>query len=103
MAVEIPVVIDIDAAFAEAAKKVPAAMAPIKASIGELTKDLEKWQEKIGKFKIDSPQWKNAAKNFQTISQAIEVANDRLLKYSTNVKRSGCTKALKQDMAMFSV
>lgn len=84
MPVEIPVVIDIEKGFADAVQRVPAAMRPLQQSIQGLSEQLTVWQEQMSKSKIDSPQWKNAAKHIQAISQALEVANDRLLKYTTN-------------------
>lgn len=84
MAVEIPVVVDIEKGFADAAKRVPKAMAPLKDSIEKLTDDLSKWQDKLNKYKIDSSQWKSAAKHIQLISQALEIAQDRLAKYTSN-------------------
>lgn len=96
MAVEIPVVVDIDKGFAEAAKRVPSAMKPLKDSIEKITADLADWQEKLSKFKIDSPQWKNAAKNIQLISQALEVADDRLRRYTSN---DGSIKRMSAELA----
>ena len=96
MAVEIPVVIDIDAAFADAAKRVPKAMKPLQDSIQGLSEELTKWQEQINSSKIDSKKWENAAKHFQAVSQALEVANDRLAQFSTN---DGSIKRMNADLA----
>ena len=84
MAVEIPVIIDIDAAFADAAKKVPQAMQPLQNSIKKLNEDLSVYSDILGDVDIDSEDFKQAAKEIQNIAQAVEVANDKFLKLSTN-------------------
>ena len=52
MAVEIPVVIDIDKAFKEAAKKVGVAMMPLEKQIEKLTSDLAAWREILNQSDI---------------------------------------------------
>lgn len=84
MAVEIPVVIDIDGAFAAAAAKMPKAMQPLERSIEKLNSDLAVFRDVLREADIDSLDFKTAAKEMQNISQAIEVANDKFLKFSTN-------------------
>lgn len=95
MAVEIPVVIDIDAAFAAAAKRVPAAMAPLKKAIGGVEEDLADYTGMLKLFDIDSKEFQTAAKEIQNISQHLEVASDKFMKFSTN---EGSIKRLNAEL-----
>lgn len=97
MAVEIPVVIDIEGAFADAAKRVPAAMRPLAQSIEGLTKEMNKWQDKVNRYKIDGPQWKNAVNHVQALSHALEIASDRFMYFSTN---EGSLRRLNGELAI---
>ena len=97
MAVEIPVVIDIEGAFADAAKRVPAAMRPLTRSIEGLTNEMNKWQEKANRYKIDSTQWKNAVNHIQAVSHALDVASDRFMRFSTN---DGSLRRLNGELAI---
>lgn len=99
MAVEIPVVINIDAAFADAAAKVPKAVSPLRNAISELNEDLAFWREQMQNAKIDSADFRLAAKEFQNISQALEVANDRFLQFSSN---EGSIKRMNIDLALLN-
>lgn len=96
MAVEIPVVIDIEGAFKDAAKRVPAAVQPLRTSLEHLTEDLGVWREIMNESDIDSSDFREAAKNVQAISQAIEVANDKFIKFSTN---EGSIKRMSAELA----
>lgn len=84
MPVEIPVVININDAFAKAAAQVPKAMQPLERSIEKLNKDLAVFQDVMRTSHIDSSDYRNAAKEIQNISMALEVANDKFLQFSTN-------------------
>ena len=97
MAVEIPVVIDIEGAFADAAKRVPAAMRPLAQSIEGLTKEMNKWQDKVNRYKIDGPQWKIAVNHVQALSHALEIASDRFMYFSTN---EGSLRRLNGELAI---
>ena len=96
MAVEIPVVIDIDAAFAAAAKRVPSAVAPLRDSIEKLNEDLSVYKDFLNTSRIDSADFKMAAKEIQNIAQALEVVNDKFVKMSTN---EGSIKQMTADLA----
>lgn len=96
MPVEIPVVIDIDGAFAAAAARVPKAMQPLERSIEKLNSDLSVFRDVMRKANIDSADFRNAAKEFQNVSMAIEVANDKFLKFSSN---AGSIRQLNAELA----
>ena len=84
MAVEIPVYVDIEQAFADAAKRVPAASAPLKKSIEQLNQDLAFYREGMMTFDINSAEFKEAARDFQLVSEAIAVANTQVIAFTTN-------------------
>jgi len=84
MAVEIPVVIDIDKAFADAAARVPKAMAPLESSVNKLNDRLLKAQENLAKYKIGSKNWEKAAKEIQLVSQALAAADYQFRQFASN-------------------
>lgn len=84
MAVEIPVVIDIDKAFADAAARVPKAMAPLESSVSKLNDRLLKAQENLAKYKIGSKNWEKAAKEIQLVSQALAAADYQFRQFASN-------------------
>lgn len=84
MAVEIPVVIDIDKAFDDAIKKLPSAMRPLKNTIDQLSQELNVARQLMAEAPIDSKDWKDAAKWVQGLSQSLDVANDKMRKLSAN-------------------
>ncbi len=96
MAVDIPVVIDIDKAFAEAAAKVPKAMAPLESSINKLNDRLAKANDNLNKYKIVSKNWEKAAKEVQLVAQAIETANEQFDHFASN---GGSIKQMSNDLA----
>lgn len=96
MAVDIPVVIDIDKAFAEAAAKVPKAMAPLESSINKLNDRLAKANDNLNKYKIGSKNWEKAAKEIQLVTQAIETANEQFDHFASN---GGSIKQMSNDLA----
>ena len=96
MAVDIPVVIDIDKAFAEAAAKVPKAMAPLESSINKLNDRLAKANDNLNKYKIGSKNWEKAAKEVQLVAQAIETANEQFDHFASN---GGSIKQMSNDLA----
>ena len=96
MAVEIPVVVDIEGAFRDAAKRVPAAMEPLKKTIESLTSDLSVFRELLSEVPVNSDEFRTIAKEIQAISQALEVADDLFKKFSTNdgsIKQMSATLA----------
>ena len=95
MAVDIPVVIDIDKAFAEAAAKVPKAMAPLESSISKLNDRLIKANDNLNKYKIGSKNWEKAAKEVQLVAQAIETANEQFDHFASN---EGSIKQMSNDL-----
>lgn len=99
MAVEIPVVIDIEAAFAEAAKKVDKASAPLRSSIDDLNKRISDNIQLMNMSEYNDPLFKQAAKDIQVASQAMEVLNDQFIKYSTN---EGSIKQMNAELASLS-
>lgn len=84
MAVEIPVVIDIEGAFKDAASRVGSYMMPLRDSLDKLTKDLGRWQEVLGKSKIGGDAFIVAAKNIQNISEKIAEADYEMKRYASN-------------------
>lgn len=96
MAVEIPVVIDIDKAFKEAAKKVGVAMMPLEKQIEKLTSDLAAWREILNQSDIKGDDWLVAAKNIQAISEQIAVADYELRRYTSN---EGSIRRMNTDLA----
>lgn len=96
MAVEIPVVIDIDGAFQEAAKRVGVAIVPLRDSVEKLTKDLGRWQEVLKKTKIGDDKFIVAAKNIQNVSEALAVADYEMRRIGSN---EGSIKRMSIDLA----
>lgn len=84
MAVEIPVVIDIDKAFDDAIKKLPSAMRPLKNTIEQLSQELNVARQLMADAPIDSKDWQDAAKWVQGLSQSLDVANDKMRQLSAN-------------------
>ncbi len=96
MAVEIPVVIDIDKAFDDAIKKLPSAMRPLKNTIEQLSQELNVARQLMAEAPIDSQDWKDATKWVQGLSQSLDVANDKMRRLSAN---DGSIKQLTADLA----
>jgi len=96
MAVEIPVVIDIDGAFQEAAKRVKVAMEPLQKQIDNLTSDLTFWKEILNSSDIKGDEWLVAAKNIQNISEALSQADYELRRYTSN---DGSIREMSTDLA----
>ena len=84
MAVEIPVVIDIDKAFDDAIKKLPSAMRPLKNTIEQLSQELNIARQLMAEAPIDSKDWQDAAKWVQGLSQSLDVANDKMRLLAAN-------------------
>lgn len=84
MAVEIPVVIDIDKAFDDAIKKLPSAMRPLKNTIEQLSQELNIARQLMAEAPIDSKDWQDAAKCVQGLSQSLDVANDKMRRLAAN-------------------
>lgn len=84
MAVEIPVVIDIDKAFDDAIKKLPSAMRPLKNTIEQLSQELKIARQLMEAAPIDSKDWQDAAKWVQGLSQSLDVANDKMRRLVAN-------------------
>lgn len=84
MAVEIPVVIDIDKAFDDAIKKLPSAMRPLKNTIEQLSQELKIARQLMEEAPIDSKDWQDAAKWVQGLSQSLDVANDKMRRLAAN-------------------
>lgn len=84
MAVEIPVVIDIDKAFDDAIKKLPSAMRPLKNTIEQLSQELDIARQLMAEAPIDSKDWQDAAKWVQGLSQSLDVANDKMRRLAAN-------------------
>lgn len=84
MAVEIPVVIDIDQAFADAAKKVKTASTPLRRSIEELNEALSEDLKLFNTLEVNDPLFRDLAKDIQSITYEMELVNDQFLKFSTN-------------------
>ena len=78
MAVEIPVVIDIDKAFDDAIKKLPSAMRPLKNTIEQLSQELKIARQLMEEAPIDSKDWQDAANMVKGLSQSLEVASDKM-------------------------
>lgn len=96
MAVEIPVVIDIDKAFDDAIKKLPSAMRPLKNTIEQLSQELNVARQLMAEAPIDSQDWKDATKWVQGLAQSLDVANDKMRRLSAN---DGSIKQLTADLA----
>lgn len=84
MAVEIPVVIDIDKAFDDAIKKLPSVMRPLKNTIDQLSQELNVARQLMADAPIDSKDWQDAAKWVQGLSQSLDVANDKMRRLAAN-------------------
>lgn len=84
MAVEIPVVIDIDKAFDDAIKKLPSAMRPLKNTIEQLSQELNIARQLMAEAPIDSKDWQDAANMVKGLSQSLEVASDKMRRLAAN-------------------
>lgn len=84
MAVEIPVVIDIDKAFDDAIKKLPSAMRPLKNTIEQLSQELKIARQIMAEAPIDSKDWQDAANMVKGLSQSLDVANDKMRRLVAN-------------------
>lgn len=84
MAVEIPVVIDIDKAFDDAIKKLPSAMRPLKNTIEQLSQELKIARQLMEEAPIDSKDWQDAANMVKGLSQSLEVASDKMRRLVAN-------------------
>ena len=84
MAVEIPVVIDIDKAFDDAIKKLPSVMRPLKNTIEQLSQELNIARQLMAEAPIDSKDWQDATKWVQGLSQSLDVANDKMRQLAAN-------------------
>ena len=84
MAVEIPVVIDIDKAFDDATKKLPSAMSPLKNTIEQLSQELNIARQLMAEAPIDSKDWQDAANMVKGLSQSLEVASDKMRRLVAN-------------------
>lgn len=84
MAVEIPVVIDIDKAFDDAIKKLPSVMRPLKNTIEQLSQELNIARQLMAEAPIDSKDWQDATKWVQGLSQSLDVANDKMRRLAAN-------------------
>lgn len=96
MAVEIPVVINIDKAFQDAAKRVGVAIEPLRKSIENLTEDLATWTSLMREADINSDDWLISAKNIQVISEKLAEADYQLRRYTSN---TGSIKRMSIDLA----
>ena len=96
MAVEIPVVVDIEGAFEKAANQVKTASAPLRRAINELNDRLADDMERLNSIDPSSPIFKYLAKDIQDVSQEMEILNDQILRYSTN---DGSIKRMNAEMA----
>ena len=95
MAVEIPVVVNIDQAFKDAAKRVGVAMEPLRKSVEGLTEDLNTWTAIMRESDIRSDSWLIAAKNIQNVSEALAKAEYELRRYTSN---EGSIKQMSIDL-----
>ena len=84
MAVEIPVVIDIDKAFDDAIKKLPSVMRPLKNTIEQLSQELKIARQLMAEAPIDSKDWQDAANMVKGLSQSLEVASDKMRRLVAN-------------------
>lgn len=84
MAVEIPVVIDIDKAFDDAIKKLPSVMRPLKNTIEQLSQELKIARQIMAEAPIDSKDWQDAANMVKGLSQSLDVANDKMRRLVAN-------------------
>ena len=84
MAVEIPVVIDIDKAFDDAIKKLPSVMRPLKNTIEQLSEELKIARQLMEEAPIDSKDWQDAANMVKGLSQSLEVASDKMRRLVAN-------------------
>ena len=84
MAVEIPVVIDIDKAFDDAIKKLPSVMRPLKNTIEQLSQELNIARQLMEEAPIDSKDWQDAANMVKGLSQSLEVASDKMRRLVAN-------------------
>lgn len=84
MAVEIPVVIDIDKAFDDAIKKLPSAMRPLKNTIEQFSQELNIARQLMAEAPIDSKDWQDAANMVKGLSQSLEVASDKMRRLVAN-------------------
>ena len=97
MAVEIPVVIDIDKAFKDAASKVPGAMKPLQDSMANLQEDLRFWKEAMSGVSVNSKDFEVATAEVHKLEQALELLNYKVNEFTTN---AGSVKRLSGDLAV---
>ena len=97
--VQIPVIIDIDQAFKDAAARVSTASKPLKASIEALNEELAKAMTDMNKYAVDSTRWKGAVKQIQRITELLDLANDKVNIYGAN---TGSIKQMEAELARLS-
>ena len=110
MAVEIPVIVDIDQAFQDAAKRVSAAMAPLQRELSGNALDFKIGTVEIDENKVDVTLRKikeEGAETFGGLSQLISVVNRRLSQLAAEGDKINFTSALEvkhylEDMATSS-
>gem|GEM_PF-2643917 len=91
MAVEIPVVVDIEKAFRDAANRVPSAMKPLQDSIAQMQKDLSTWKEWMGKETVGTRNFIAAAGAVRELEEALDLANSKISEF---VNRTGSVRQL---------
>lgn len=96
MAVHIPVVVDIDQAFKDAAERTKVAIEPLRKSIEGLTEDLATWRSLLNEAEIGSDTFIVAAKNIQNISYRLAEANEEMERYTSN---AGSIRHMTQELA----
>ena len=96
MAVEIPVVVDIEEAFKDAAKKVATAGKPLETSVEALSDRLTATIEKMNHYQVDSNQWKGAVKEVQRLTEMLDLANDKMQRFGSN---TGSIKQLSAELS----
>lgn len=99
MAVDIPVVIDIDKAFEDAAKQVKTASAPLRRSIDELNERLSDDIKRLNSMDPTSPMFKYLAKDIQDVTMELGDLNDMFAKFSSN---QGSIKMMSSELASLS-
>lgn len=97
MAVEIPVVVDIEQAFKDAANRVPSAIKPLQNSIRQLEEDLAFWKDEMKGVSVSSKDFEVAAKEIRQTEEALDLLNSKVSEF---VNRTGSVRRLSGDLAV---
>lgn len=97
MAVEIPVVVDIEGAFKDAAARVPSASNPLRQSFDKLSQQLSKFKGQMETSDVFSKQFENTARSVMKTEEALDLLIYKMNQLKTN---DGSINRLAGDMQL---